>query len=78
MYIHYGDIQRIFKRLPLRGDPSAATAKEEGLQRDVKLEGWVISREHSSKGRSFHADEPITENAYMHALRCVNGLSRYL
>src|SRR6218665_4174853 len=39
------------------------TVKKEGLQ----TSGWAISKERSSKGRSFHADGPTTEKA----LRCI-------
>jgi|SRR6218665_885425 len=48
-------------------DYYSEATKEKGLQTDVNLEGWVIRRDHSLKGRSFHADGPTTEKA----LRCI-------
>jgi len=38
--------------------------KEEGLQRDVKFGRVAIRRDHSSKGRSFHADGPTTKRTF--------------
>src|SRR6218665_503092 len=48
-----------------RSQPSHG--QKEGLQRDVKFGRRAISKERSSKGRSFHADGPTTEKA----LRCI-------
>src|SRR6218665_422770 len=39
------------------------------LREMQNLEGWAISTERSSKGRSFHADGPTIEKA----LRCIIG-----
>src|SRR6218665_2648142 len=60
-------IQRLFKRLLLRGTPSPVTDKKEGLQRDVKFGRVGHQQGTQLKGRSFHADGPTTEKA----LRCI-------
>src|SRR6218665_1078016 len=41
--------------------------KNKDFKEMTNLEGWAISKERSSKGRSFHADRPTTEKA----LRCI-------
>jgi len=49
----------MFKTLLLRGAPSPVTAREEGLQGDVKFA--FSKKRNSSTGRSFHANGPTTE-----------------
>src|SRR6218665_1114128 len=49
-----------------RSQPSHGQKKED-FREMSNLEGWTISTERSSKGRSFHADGPTIEKA----LRCI-------
>src|SRR6218665_428228 len=47
--------------------PAQSRTKKKDFREMSNLEGWAISKERNSKGRSFHADGPTTEKA----LRCI-------
>src|SRR6218665_3897319 len=47
--------------------PAQSRTKKKDFREMSNLEGWAISKERNSKGRSFHADGPTTEKV----LRCI-------
>jgi len=63
-FIHSGDLYstsstHYYSEAP----PAQSRPKKKDLREMQNLEGWVISKERSSTGRSFHADGPTTEKA---------------
>src|SRR6218665_1120823 len=64
-FIHSGDLYSASSRDHYS---EALPAQPRTKKKDLReMEGWAISTERSSKGRSFHADGPTIEKA----LRCI-------
>src|SRR6218665_1316241 len=67
-FIHSGDLYSASSRdYYSEALPAQSRTKKKDFREMQNLEGWAISKERSSKGRSFHADGPTTEKA----LRCI-------
>src|SRR6218665_1010337 len=67
-FIHSGDLYSASSRdYYSEVLPAQPQTKKKDFREMQNLEGWAISKERSSKRRSFHDDGPTTEKA----LRCI-------